>query len=296
MVLYGTSKQYYQGKSLLFTQSYVFQIYKTNSCVRVRVQQKGPFTEKVMRVWLEQGHLQGDLPISQVASGPFRPLSDWFAGYNLAYEPQQFQDANQESPNGSSPEEDDEESLNVSSDEEEEDDDEESPTRSSDEGEPSPEEEEDDEESPNGLDGRATSSPSGSSATEESTGSPFATRITLPPNLNPTALGQKFTEAAGATYEKWAKKYDDSKSPNTIKNLKTYVGNIANACRNALTDSKLVNEQGTVTKTGINKKSNVPSNIKQAAWDGALGSKLVSPVNRRYTLGRMAPVVQDDED
>jgi hypothetical protein len=242
---------------------------------------------------VSDGHMLGSDGGDEPLRSPFGSHNEKSSNGSPEEEPF-FQDANQEPPNGSSPEEDDEESLNGSSDEE--DDDEESPDGSSDEGKPSPEEGEGDEELPNGLDGSATYSPSGSSAAEESTGSPFATRITLPPNLNPTALGQKFAEAAGATYEKWAKRYDDSKSPDTIKNLKTHVANIANACRNALTDSNLVNEQGTVTKTGINKKSHVPSKIKEAAWAGALGSKLLSPVNRRYTLGRMAPVVQDDEE
>jgi hypothetical protein len=38
-----------------------------------------------MRQWLEAGYFKGDLPISQIASGPFHPLSVWFPDLNFAF-------------------------------------------------------------------------------------------------------------------------------------------------------------------------------------------------------------------
>ena len=40
-----------------------------------------------MRQWLEAGYFKGDLPISQVASGPFHPLSVWFPNLHYAFQP-----------------------------------------------------------------------------------------------------------------------------------------------------------------------------------------------------------------
>lgn len=41
-----------------------------------------------MRQWLEAGYFKGDLPISQVASGPFHQLSTWFPDLKFAFTPQ----------------------------------------------------------------------------------------------------------------------------------------------------------------------------------------------------------------
>jgi hypothetical protein len=38
-----------------------------------------------MRQWLEAGYFKGDLPISQVAGGPFHPLSIWFPNLHFAF-------------------------------------------------------------------------------------------------------------------------------------------------------------------------------------------------------------------
>jgi hypothetical protein len=38
-----------------------------------------------MRQWLEAGYFKGDLPISQVSTGPFNPLSIWFPDLNFAF-------------------------------------------------------------------------------------------------------------------------------------------------------------------------------------------------------------------
>jgi hypothetical protein len=44
-----------------------------------------------MRQWLEAGYFKGDLPISQVDSGPFHPLSAWFPDLNFAFKAQPSQ-------------------------------------------------------------------------------------------------------------------------------------------------------------------------------------------------------------
>ncbi|KAG7349392.1 GYF domain containing protein [Nitzschia inconspicua] len=49
---------------------------------------QGPFRGEEMRQWLEAGYFKGDLPISQVPNGPFRPLSAWFPDLNFAFSPQ----------------------------------------------------------------------------------------------------------------------------------------------------------------------------------------------------------------
>ena len=41
-----------------------------------------------MRQWLEAGYFKGDLPISQISSGPFHPLSVWFPDLNFAFNAQ----------------------------------------------------------------------------------------------------------------------------------------------------------------------------------------------------------------
>ena len=38
-----------------------------------------------MRQWLEAGYFKGDLPISQVTSGPFHQLCIWFPDLNSAF-------------------------------------------------------------------------------------------------------------------------------------------------------------------------------------------------------------------
>lgn len=48
---------------------------------------QGPFRGEEMRQWLEAGYFKGDLPISQVASGPFHPLSAWFPNLHYAFRP-----------------------------------------------------------------------------------------------------------------------------------------------------------------------------------------------------------------
>lgn len=46
---------------------------------------QGPFGGEEMRQWLEAGYFKGDLPISQVSSGPFHPLSVWFTDLKFAF-------------------------------------------------------------------------------------------------------------------------------------------------------------------------------------------------------------------
>jgi hypothetical protein len=50
-----------------------------------------------MRQWLEAGYFKGDLPIGQIASGPFHPLSAWFPDLNFAFmrQPTNGNDRNQ---------------------------------------------------------------------------------------------------------------------------------------------------------------------------------------------------------
>ena len=38
-----------------------------------------------MRQWLEAGYFKGDLPISQLPSGPFHQLSNWFPDLSTAF-------------------------------------------------------------------------------------------------------------------------------------------------------------------------------------------------------------------
>ncbi|KAL3924439.1 MAG: hypothetical protein SGILL_001050 [Bacillariaceae sp.] len=47
---------------------------------------QGPFRGEEMRQWLEAGYFKGDLPISQVSSGPFHPLSVWFPNLRYAFQ------------------------------------------------------------------------------------------------------------------------------------------------------------------------------------------------------------------
>ncbi|KAL3918038.1 MAG: hypothetical protein SGILL_004434 [Bacillariaceae sp.] len=58
---------------------------------------QGPFRGEEMRQWLEAGYFKGDLPISQVASGPFHPLSVWFPNLHYAFQrdPTNGKDKNQ---------------------------------------------------------------------------------------------------------------------------------------------------------------------------------------------------------
>ena len=46
---------------------------------------QGPFRGEEMRQWLEAGYFKGDLPISQSASGPFRPLAAIFTDLSAAF-------------------------------------------------------------------------------------------------------------------------------------------------------------------------------------------------------------------
>jgi len=46
---------------------------------------QGPFRGEEMRQWLEAGYFKGDLPISQVTSGPFHQLCIWFPDLNSAF-------------------------------------------------------------------------------------------------------------------------------------------------------------------------------------------------------------------
>jgi len=46
---------------------------------------QGPFRGEEMRQWLEAGYFKGDLPISQVPSGPFHQLSNWFPDLSAAF-------------------------------------------------------------------------------------------------------------------------------------------------------------------------------------------------------------------
>jgi hypothetical protein len=46
---------------------------------------QGPFRGEEMRQWLEAGYFKGDLPISQLPSGPFHQLSNWFPDLSMAF-------------------------------------------------------------------------------------------------------------------------------------------------------------------------------------------------------------------
>jgi hypothetical protein len=46
---------------------------------------QGPFRGEEMRQWLEAGYFKGDLPISQLPSGPFHQLSNWFPDLSAAF-------------------------------------------------------------------------------------------------------------------------------------------------------------------------------------------------------------------
>jgi len=46
---------------------------------------QGPFRGEEMRQWLEAGYFKGDLPISQIPSGPFHQLCTWFPDLDSAF-------------------------------------------------------------------------------------------------------------------------------------------------------------------------------------------------------------------
>eukprot|EP00523_Entomoneis_sp_CCMP467_P010635 CAMPEP_0168738414 /NCGR_PEP_ID=MMETSP0724-20121128/10919_1 /TAXON_ID=265536 /ORGANISM="Amphiprora sp., Strain CCMP467" /LENGTH=1104 /DNA_ID=CAMNT_0008785753 /DNA_START=77 /DNA_END=3391 /DNA_ORIENTATION=+ len=46
---------------------------------------QGPFRGEEMRQWLEAGYFKGDLPVSQDAAGPFRPLSAIYPDLSMAF-------------------------------------------------------------------------------------------------------------------------------------------------------------------------------------------------------------------
>jgi len=52
---------------------------------------QGPFRGEEMRQWLEAGYFKGDLPISQVPSGPFHQLSNWFPELDTAFTAKAFE-------------------------------------------------------------------------------------------------------------------------------------------------------------------------------------------------------------